>query len=75
MSQGLPVQTEPLATAQSQPPAGFWIRVVAALFDFIIALSPLQVAVFIALFCVKSLPLFLLVSIPGFVYKPLMESR
>jgi uncharacterized RDD family membrane protein YckC len=76
MSQaGLPVQTEPLATAQSQPPAGFWIRVVAALIDFIIVLSPLQVAVFIALVYVKSLPLFLLVSIPGFVYKPLMESR
>ena len=75
MSQvGLPVQTEPWATALSQPPAGFWIRVVAALLDFIV-LSPLQVAVFIALVHVKSLPLFLLVSIPGFVYKPLMESR
>jgi uncharacterized RDD family membrane protein YckC len=79
MSQaGLPVQTEPLATALSQPPAGFWIRVVAALIDYIIVLAPLQVGAFIAFSYVKNLPLFLLLSSPGFVYivyKPLMESR
>lgn len=79
MSQaGLPVETEPLATGQSQLPAGFWIRVVAALVDFIIVLLPLQVGAFIAFSYVKNLPLLLLVSSPGFVYivyKPLMESR
>jgi len=71
---GLPVQTEPLAAARSQPPAGFWIRVVASLIDGIV-MSPIQVAAFVAFLSVKSLPLALLVSIPGFVYKPFMESR
>ncbi len=76
MSQaGLPVQMEPLAAAQTQRPAGFWIRVVATLIDFIVVFVPLQVAFFIAVVHLKSLPLCLLVSIPGFVYKPLMESR
>jgi uncharacterized RDD family membrane protein YckC len=48
--------------------------VVATLIDGIV-LSPLAVASFFAFFSAKSLPLLLLLSIPGLVYKPLMESR
>jgi uncharacterized RDD family membrane protein YckC len=75
MSQAdFPDETEPFSVAESQRPAGFWIRYVALLIDSIV-LSPLAVASYFNYFSAKSLPLFLLLSIPALVYKPLMESR
>jgi uncharacterized RDD family membrane protein YckC len=75
MSQSdFPVPAEPPVLAPAWRPAGFWVRVAAALIDGVV-LSPLTVGSFCALFSVKSLPLVLLLSLPGLVYKPLLESR
>lgn len=55
-------------------PAGFWIRVVASFVDSLVFI-PLSVLSLYILSVVKSLPLMLLISIPGLLYKPFMESR
>lgn len=54
-------------------PAGFWIRVAASLLDGLI-LSPISIASVIVFFALKSMPLVLLLSVPGLLYKPLMEA-
>lgn len=52
-------------------PAGFWIRVAASLVDTLVFI-PVIAVVFVAL-STKRLPLAILASIPGFIYKPFME--
>lgn len=54
-------------------PAGFWIRVVATLIDGLVFL-PLGAVNVWAFFSLKSLPLVLLLYVPGLLYKPCMES-
>jgi len=54
-------------------PAGFWIRVVASLVDTVVFI-PIVILNFVNYFSIKSIPILLLISIPGFLYKPLMES-
>ncbi|MCD6385696.1 RDD family protein, partial [Candidatus Sumerlaeota bacterium] len=53
-------------------PAGFWIRVVATLVDFIVFI-PVVALSFYAISS-KSLFLTLLLILPGVLYKPLMEA-
>lgn len=61
------------ATSSRYPePAGFWIRVGATLIDELIFLPLIAIAV-VAL-SARSGYLLLLVSLPGFLYKPFMES-
>ena len=55
-------------------PAGFWIRFVASLVDGLVFL-PVVILTFVNLFSIKSIPLLLVMSIPQFLYKPLMEAR
>ena len=55
-------------------PAGFWIRVVASLVDGLVFL-PVVILSFVNLFSIKSIPLLVVMSIPQFLYKPLMEAR
>ena len=54
-------------------PAGFWIRVGAHIIDAVVFI-PLVVAAFWNMFRVKSMFVLVLISVPGLVYKPLMES-
>lgn len=65
---------KPRAVTRSRRPAGFWIRVVATLIDGIILVPFVLIAFYVLLFT-KSLPIYLLLSIPALVYKPFMESR
>ena len=53
-------------------PAGFWIRVGAALIDSLVFL-PLAGAAFFNLVVLKSVAIQILISIPGLLYKPFME--
>ncbi len=55
-------------------PAGFWIRVVASFVDGLVFL-PVVVLGYVNLFSIKSIPLLVVMSIPQFLYKPLMEAR
>ncbi|KAA3638015.1 MAG: RDD family protein [Bacteroidetes bacterium] len=52
--------------------AGFWIRVGASLIDFFILLPVLLLGVYNSL-NFKSLPLMLLITLIGFLYKPYLE--
>jgi uncharacterized RDD family membrane protein YckC len=54
-------------------PAGFWIRVGAHIIDTVIFI-PLVVVAFWNMFRLKSMFVLVLISVPGLVYKPLMES-
>lgn len=54
-------------------PAGFWIRVVAYFIDGIVFI-PIVVLNFFNLVSIKSMFLLILFCIPGFIYKPFMES-
>ncbi|MHC4158658.1 MAG: RDD family protein [Planctomycetota bacterium] len=54
-------------------PAGFWVRVGAYLIDFLIFI-PIVLLSFWNMFGLKSTILLILISLPGLVYKPFMES-
>jgi len=54
-------------------PAGFWIRAGASLIDFLVFI-PLVILSTWNLFSLKSTALLVLTSLPGLIYKPLMES-
>lgn len=52
--------------------AGFWIRVAAAIVDFIVLLPILGLSTY-NLLVIKSMPLMLLLSVIGMLYKPYLE--
>ena len=54
-------------------PAGFWIRVGAHIIDSLIFI-PIMILAFWNMFTLKSMFVLILISLPGFVYKPFMES-
>jgi len=54
-------------------PAGFWIRVGANIIDSLIFL-PFVFLSFWNLFSLKSMVVLVLISLPGLIYKPVMES-
>lgn len=54
--------------------AGFWIRVGAALIDFLVYIPPAGLLIY-NLFSLKSLPLQLAIIIALAIYKPLMEYK
>jgi uncharacterized RDD family membrane protein YckC len=54
-------------------PAGFWIRAGAYIIDTVIFI-PIMVLAFWNMFRLKSTAVLVLISLPGLVYKPLMES-
>ncbi|MBN1804744.1 MAG: RDD family protein [Sedimentisphaerales bacterium] len=58
----------------SPVPAGFTIRVAAAIIDFLVFLPVLAVSVK-NLLVIKSVPVLLLITLPSFLYKPFMEWR
>lgn len=55
-------------------PAGFWIRLVASLIDALVFI-PLIIISFINFLSIKSFLLYLILAIPGLIYKPFMESH
>ena len=59
--------------ARYPKPAGFWIRVVASLVDFLIFI-PVVVLSFVNFFSIKSTALLMVIGLPGLIYKPFMES-
>jgi uncharacterized RDD family membrane protein YckC len=67
-----PQSNYPPPSAQKAP-AGFWIRVLAQIVDAL-CLAPLTVLSMFAVYTMKSMPLFLLLGLPGFFFKPLMEA-
>lgn len=54
-------------------PAGFWIRVGASIIDFLIFI-PIMILSTWNTFSLKSSVVLILISLPGLVYKPFMES-
>ncbi|MEJ2701101.1 MAG: RDD family protein [Sedimentisphaerales bacterium] len=54
-------------------PAGFWIRFGAQIVDFFV-LIPVVVLSYWNTFALKSMIVLVLISVPGLVYKPFMES-
>jgi len=54
-------------------PAGFWVRVGASIIDSLIFI-PIMVLSFWNMFSLKSTVVLVLTSLPGLIYKPLMES-
>jgi uncharacterized RDD family membrane protein YckC len=54
-------------------PAGFWVRVGASIIDSLIFI-PIMVLGFWNMYSLKSTTLLVLISLPGLLYKPLMES-
>ena len=54
-------------------PAGFWIRVGASLIDFLIFI-PIAILSTWNIFSLKSTAVLVLISLPGLIYKPFMES-
>ncbi|MBN2317093.1 MAG: RDD family protein [Sedimentisphaerales bacterium] len=54
-------------------PAGFWIRVVAQIVDFLIFIPIVGLGIWNT-FSLKSTIVLVLMSLPGLVYKPFMES-
>jgi uncharacterized RDD family membrane protein YckC len=54
-------------------PAGFWIRVGASIIDALIFI-PIGILSFWNTFSLKSTVVLVLISLPGFIYKPFMES-
>ena len=54
-------------------PAGFWIRVGAYIIDGLIFI-PIVLLSFWNIYSLKSMVVLVLISLPGFIYKPFMES-
>ena len=54
-------------------PAGFWIRVGAHFIDYLIFI-PIGFLSFWNTYSIKSIAVLVLISLPGFFYKPFMES-
>jgi len=54
-------------------PAGFWIRVGAYIIDSLIFI-PIMILGYWNLFSLKSTAVLVLISLPGLIYKPFMES-
>jgi uncharacterized RDD family membrane protein YckC len=54
-------------------PAGFWIRVGAYIIDFLIFI-PIGILSFWNTYSLKSIVVLVLISLPGLMYKPFMES-
>jgi uncharacterized RDD family membrane protein YckC len=54
-------------------PAGFWIRFGAQIIDSLVFI-PIGILVFWNIFTLKSTFLLILISLPGLIYKPFMES-
>lgn len=54
-------------------PAGFWVRLGAYIIDLLIFI-PIIVLSFWNLYSLKSIPVLILINIPGLIYKPVMES-
>lgn len=54
-------------------PAGFWIRVGASIIDNLVFI-PLMILGLWNMFSLKSSVVLVLISLPGFIYKPFMES-
>ena len=54
-------------------PAGFWIRVGTYIIDFLIFI-PIGILSFWNTYSLKSTAVLILISLPGFIYKPFMES-
>ena len=54
-------------------PAGFWIRVGASIIDSLVFI-PIAALGFWNTFSLKSTALLVVLSVPGFFYKPLMEA-
>jgi uncharacterized RDD family membrane protein YckC len=54
-------------------PAGFWIRVGASIIDYLIFI-PIVILSTWNIFSFKSTVMLVLISLPGFIYKPFMES-
>ena len=54
-------------------PAGFWIRVGANIIDFLVFI-PIVILSFWNTFSLKSTVVLVLISLPGLIYKPFMES-
>ena len=54
-------------------PAGFWIRVGASIIDSLIFI-PLVILSFWNIFSLKSTAVLVLITLPGLIYKPIMES-
>jgi uncharacterized RDD family membrane protein YckC len=55
-------------------PAGFWIRVGAQLIDLLVFI-PIMILAFWNMFTLKNTFVLVLISLPGLVYKPIMESH
>jgi len=55
-------------------PAGFWIRFGAYIIDTLIFI-PIMLAAFWNMFTLKSTFVLILISLPGLIYKPIMESH
>ena len=54
-------------------PAGFWIRVGASIIDFLV-FFPIVILSYWNMFNLKSIPVLVLISLPGLIYKPFMEA-
>ena len=54
-------------------PAGFWIRAGAYIIDFVVFI-PIAILNFWNIYSLKSMTVLVLISLPGLMYKPLMES-
>jgi uncharacterized RDD family membrane protein YckC len=54
-------------------PAGFWIRVGASIIDYLIFI-PIGILSFWNTYSLKSIVVLVLISLPGLIYKPFMES-
>ncbi|MHC4521807.1 MAG: RDD family protein, partial [Planctomycetota bacterium] len=54
-------------------PAGFWIRVGATIIDWLVFI-PIGILSFWNLLSLKSTAVLVLISVPGFVYKPFLEA-
>ncbi|UCD50025.1 MAG: RDD family protein [Phycisphaerales bacterium] len=54
-------------------PAGFWIRVGASIIDWLVFI-PIMILFFWNMFSLRNTALLILISVPGFLYKPFMEA-
>ena len=67
------VETKQSEQEAVERPAGFWIRFFAYMIDGLI-FTPIAILAFVNLFIWKNLSFVILLAIPGFIYKPFMES-
>ncbi len=70
---GAEFASHPQPAASYPRPAGFWIRAVAHVVDNLIFIPLIGIGIY-NLLVIKSALLMFLIAIPGFFYKPLMES-